>query len=325
MKKNKRIASLSLDLDNQWSYMKTHGDSGWETFPSYLDLVVPRILDFLRERNLHITFMVVGQDAAREKNYEAFQAIAAAGHEIGNHSYNHAPWLHLCTEAEVEAEICSAQEAIEQVTGLRPRGFRGPGYGYSPTTLQVLVKRGYQYDASTLPTLMGPLARAYYFMSAKLSKQERLQRSVLFGTLSDGLRPIRPYRLQTDAGQLIEIPITTMPIFRTPIHSSYLLYAGLVSPRLAILYFRTAMLLCKLTSISPSFLLHPLEFLDATDVPELAFFPAMNMPYCQKRHILGQVADYLAREFTVLSLSEHARRIQIASDCRLVESRVQAP
>ena len=27
----KPIASLSLDLDNQWSYRKIHGDRGWET------------------------------------------------------------------------------------------------------------------------------------------------------------------------------------------------------------------------------------------------------------------------------------------------------
>jgi len=40
----KPIASLSLDLDNQWSYMKTHGDAGWELFPSYLDIVIPRVL-----------------------------------------------------------------------------------------------------------------------------------------------------------------------------------------------------------------------------------------------------------------------------------------
>ena len=26
----KPIASLSLDLDNKWSYMKTHGDAGWD-------------------------------------------------------------------------------------------------------------------------------------------------------------------------------------------------------------------------------------------------------------------------------------------------------
>ena len=74
----KQIASLSLDLDNQWSYMKTHGDAGWETFPSYLDLVVPRALSFLNERNLNITFFIVGQDAALEQNREAISSISAA-------------------------------------------------------------------------------------------------------------------------------------------------------------------------------------------------------------------------------------------------------
>ena len=76
----KPIASLSLDLDNQWSYMKTHGDAGWEAFPSYLDIVVPRVLAFLKERDLKITFFIVGQDAALEKNHKAIASIAEAGH-----------------------------------------------------------------------------------------------------------------------------------------------------------------------------------------------------------------------------------------------------
>jgi len=71
-------ASLSLDLDNQWSYMKTHGDAGWQSHPSYLDAVVPRILAFLAERRLTITFFIVGQDAALEKNHTALRSIAAA-------------------------------------------------------------------------------------------------------------------------------------------------------------------------------------------------------------------------------------------------------
>ena len=35
------LASLSIDLDDQWSYMKTHGDFGWESFPSYFDVAIP--------------------------------------------------------------------------------------------------------------------------------------------------------------------------------------------------------------------------------------------------------------------------------------------
>src|SRR3954471_11929964 len=104
MRRPEAIASLSLDLDNQWSYMKTHGDAGWQSFPSYLDIVVPRVLDFLKERNdLAITFFIVGQDAALPKNREALAALASAAggrHEIGNHSFNHEPWLHLYTRTE---------------------------------------------------------------------------------------------------------------------------------------------------------------------------------------------------------------------------------
>ena len=82
----KPIASLSLDLDNQWSYMKTHGDAGWETYPSYLDLVVPRVLDVLKRKGLTITFYVVGRDASLEKNRDALLSIATAGHEIAARS-----------------------------------------------------------------------------------------------------------------------------------------------------------------------------------------------------------------------------------------------
>src|SRR5215470_18491631 len=102
------IASLSLDLDNQWAYLKVHGDAGWEKFPSYLDLVVPRVLEVLADRNIRITFFIVGQDAALEKNHAALKLIAAAGHEIGNHSFSHEPWFPLYNSARVESEIVRA-------------------------------------------------------------------------------------------------------------------------------------------------------------------------------------------------------------------------
>ena len=148
----KPIASLSLDLDNQWSYMKTHGDPGWESLPSYLDFVVPRMLAFLKERGMRITFFIVGQDAAIETNTGVLAAIAADGHEIANHSFHHEPWLHRYSVAEVETEIARAEEAIERVTGRRPIGFRGPGYSRSDAVIRVLARRGYLYDASSLPT-----------------------------------------------------------------------------------------------------------------------------------------------------------------------------
>src|SRR5256885_15586991 len=156
----KPTASLSLDLDNKWSYMKTHGDAGWETFPSYLDPVVPRALELLKARELKITFFIVGQDAALEKNHQALSSIPEAGHEIGNHSFNHEPWLHLYSRQELIEESEKTEDTIEDITGKHPIGFRGPGFSLSPTVLEVLAERDYAYDCSTLPTYIAPLARA---------------------------------------------------------------------------------------------------------------------------------------------------------------------
>src|ERR1700722_4764415 len=90
---------LSLDLDDKWTYMKTHGDPAWEKFPGYLDIVVPRVLRMLEEHSLRITFFIVGQDAAFPRNAPVLRSITEAGHEVGNHSFHHEPWLHLYSRA----------------------------------------------------------------------------------------------------------------------------------------------------------------------------------------------------------------------------------
>lgn len=307
----KPIASLSLDLDNQWSYMKIHGDPGWESLPSYLHVLIPRLLDFLAKRELEITIFVVGQDAAHEKNQELLAALASAGgHEIGNHSFRHDSWLHLYSEQELEAEVARAEEAIEKATGVHPIGFRGPGFSLSRSTLRVLARRGYRYDASTLPTYLGPLARAFYFRTARLSEDARRQRRTLFGTFSDGLRPLKPYRWRLEHGSLIELPVTTLPILKTPIHVSYLLYLSLFSPALARLYFRIAMQLCLVTGVQPSILLHPLDLLGSDDVPELSFFPAMRRSARWKLEQVGRILASLTKTFQVVSLREHVKWLE---------------
>lgn len=317
----KPIASLSLDLDNQWSYMKTHGDAGWESFPSYLDVLVPRVLDFLKVRNLTITVFIVGQDAALDKNREALRAIADAGHEIGNHSFHHEPWLHLYTEQQVEDELANAEDHIERVTGRKPIGFRGPGFSLSETTLRVLARRGYLYDASTFPTFLGPLARAYYLMTTKCTSEEMEKRRALFGSWSDGLRPLKPYQWRMNAmnGRLMEIPVTTMPLLKVPIHVSYVLYLSVFSRFLALLYFRAALKLCLLTGTQPSLLLHPLDFLGGDDLEALSFFPGMGLPSKKKIEVVSEAIRLLSEDFSVLTMRQHAQEAARLSNLKIVE------
>src|SRR5512146_517545 len=108
--------------------MKTHGDAGWERFPSYLGLVVPRALQLLDARGMRATFFIVGQDAEIPSNGEALRTIVEHGHEIGNHSFHHEPWLHRRSEHEIDDELRRAEQSIESATGRHPYGFRGPGF-----------------------------------------------------------------------------------------------------------------------------------------------------------------------------------------------------
>jgi uncharacterized small protein (DUF1192 family) len=312
-----RLASVSLDLDNKWAYLKTRGDSAWERFPSYLDTVVPRILQFLKEQKLKVTFFVVGQDAAREENREALARLTAAGHDIGNHSFRHEPWLHLYTVAELRDELARAEDSIEKATGVRPRGFRGPGFSISAAVLRVLKERGYDYDATVFPNLLNPLARAYFLATTDLSAEEKERRKVLFGSVTDALRPVKPFWWSLDGARLLEIPVTTMPIFKLPIHMTYLHYLGKYSKGAASLYFRFAMAMCRMTGTELSMLLHPSDFMGREDGADLAFFPAMTVPVQAKLALLHETVSAIKKQCELLSLREYAARI--AADRRLSE------
>ncbi|CAM3398951.1 polysaccharide deacetylase family protein [Zobellia roscoffensis] len=307
---SKPFLSLSLDMDNQWSYMKIHGEEGWETYPSYLDIFVPHVLKVLDELNLKITFFIVGQDAAFEKNHKYLRDIADAGHDIGNHSFVHETWLHLYSREEMEKEIDTAHDIIEKVTGKAPNGFRGPGFSWSATLLEVLADKGYVYDASTLPTVIGPLARLYYFSTSNLSKEEKEDRKEIFGKFSDGFKKLKPYFWKTNKNKkLLELPVTTMPIFRIPFHLSYLIYISNISIHLMMLYLNIAIFLCKITKTQPSFLLHPLDLIGGDQITSLAFFPGMNVSSDRKVYLFKKVMKKLGKHFTLTDMNGHVESI----------------
>jgi peptidoglycan/xylan/chitin deacetylase (PgdA/CDA1 family) len=303
-----RLLSLSLDLDNLWSYMKTHGDAGWDAFPTYLPTFTEVVLPRLRHHGLTITFFIVGQDAALEVNRGALKAIADDGHEIGNHSFRHEPWLHLYSNTEIDEEIRRAEEHILAATGKKPIGFRGPGFSFSLETLRVLERHGYIYDASTFPTFLGPIARAYYFWSTRgMPAAERAKRKKLFGAASEGFRPLRPYEWDLGTGKMLEIPVTTMPLFRMPIHLSYLVYLARFSRALSLAYLGTWIALAKAARVEPSFLLHPLDFLGGDRVKELSFFPGMDLGTDFKLELFDTVVARLKQHFEIVTMQEHAR------------------
>jgi peptidoglycan/xylan/chitin deacetylase (PgdA/CDA1 family) len=303
-------ASVSVDLDNLWAYQRTHGDPEWERLGCYLHIAIPRMLEAFDEAGCRATVFIVGADAARADASQLLQPIATRGHEIGNHSFGHACWLHRSDPAVIEEDLRRADEAIRAATGLQPIAFRGPGYVWSAALLAAVADRGYRFDTSTLPTFIGPLARSRLLRRASLTESERALRADLFGSFGDVTHPNRPYRWRLpDGRQLLEIPVTTAPFARVPFHQSYIVYLAAFSRRLALGYFRTALAACRASGLEPGILFHPLDWLGGEEVPELRFFPGMQLSVNRKLALLRDSLRLVKESFVLETMGAQALRL----------------
>ena len=154
--------------------------------------------------------------------------------------------------------------------------------------------------------------RRYYFWKSKLSKEEKKSRKELFGSFSEGFYPLKPFNWKFENRQtILEIPVTTMPIFKIPFHQSYLLYISGFSMGLMKMYLKLAIFMCKLTKTQPSYLLHPLDLIGGDHVPELSFFPGMNIKSEQKLKVFEIAIGILKRNFELVPMSEFSESLSV--------------
>jgi peptidoglycan/xylan/chitin deacetylase (PgdA/CDA1 family) len=85
----------------------------------------PAFLDLLAARRLHATFFLLGSMVARAPQLAA--EIAAAGHEIAVHGWDHRYTI-LRAPGAVFSDLARASDAVSGATGTSPRFFRPP-YG----------------------------------------------------------------------------------------------------------------------------------------------------------------------------------------------------
>ena len=95
------------------------------TFDDGPSEATPALLEILARAGVPATFFQCGANVRRLPAIT--RDVAAAGHEIGNHTDTH-PMLQFKPRAYIDREVAAAQETIEQFAGSRPRLFRPP-YG----------------------------------------------------------------------------------------------------------------------------------------------------------------------------------------------------
>jgi len=84
-----------------------------------------QLIDILAKYDVKATFFVVGEWV--DKYPESVQALHDAGHEVMNHSDDHAHFTKLSRQ-QMQENINACNDKIEAVTGVRPTLFRPP-YG----------------------------------------------------------------------------------------------------------------------------------------------------------------------------------------------------
>jgi peptidoglycan/xylan/chitin deacetylase (PgdA/CDA1 family) len=84
-----------------------------------------RLLDILAENDAHATFFLVGQNVRTYRTLT--RAELDAGHQVGNHTWDHADLTHR-NAADIRSEISRTNQAIRSATGTTPTLVRPP-YG----------------------------------------------------------------------------------------------------------------------------------------------------------------------------------------------------
>lgn len=128
---------------------------------------LPRLLEVFDRYNIKATFFVPGKTA--ETYPDDLKEIVAKGHEIAVHGYKHENFALLNSDEQREA-MKKSIEAVKNVCGVMPKGFRAPEGELTMETLQIAKECGIEY-------------------SSNLSNDDR------------------PYILDISTGTLVEIPI----------------------------------------------------------------------------------------------------------------------
>ena len=100
--------------------------------------ITPKILKILRENNVKASFFVIGKKI--EMNPEILTSIAADGHIIANHSYEHDPAIGFWTKGKLAADLEKCSSLIAKTIGKKPLLFRPPFGVTNPRYASVLKK-----------------------------------------------------------------------------------------------------------------------------------------------------------------------------------------
>jgi len=106
---------------------------------------LPRLLALFAEHGIPSTVFAPGHSLV---TWPALaRDVAAAGHELATHGWYHEDFAELSVD-ETRDILQRSSEAVAELTGAAPAGFRAPYWSLGPRTLELVTEAGFRYDSS---------------------------------------------------------------------------------------------------------------------------------------------------------------------------------
>jgi polysaccharide deacetylase family protein (PEP-CTERM system associated) len=146
--------ALSVDVEDWFqvgAFERTIGRADWDGLSHRVERNTDAVLTLFDEAGVKATFFTLGWVAER---YPALlRRIAAAGHEVASHGYDHAR-IFTFTPEQFRADLRKSRALLEDSSGQRVTGYRAPSFSIdtrTPWAHPILAEEGYAYSSSVAP------------------------------------------------------------------------------------------------------------------------------------------------------------------------------
>ncbi len=148
------VNGLSVDVEDWFQVGAFEGvidRADWDSLSDRVERNCDAILAMFADAEVKATFFTLGWVAQRHP--ALLRRIAAQGHELASHGWDHARVFTLGRDA-FAADLDKARKAIEDAAGVAITGYRAPSFSIdrrTPWAYMVLAEQGYAYSSSVAP------------------------------------------------------------------------------------------------------------------------------------------------------------------------------
>jgi len=303
------LTAFSMNFDSLgWGFSVKNKDFIDPTFFQIAD----RFFEFAHAYQFKYTFFVIGQDLEHPAVAERVKYWSEQGHEIGNHSYTHPQNIGCLSYNEIEREVLKTHDIITRVCGKEPRGFIAPSWSTSTNLIDILLKNGYLYDTSLVPSYVLWLAVAQNWWNFKRDPRRKdiLQRKDRLANLIGSRKPYlaneSSLTLRQQEGLLI-LPLPVTPLFRWPCWHTL----AFALPKAM---FHHILKTCLKNLDHFYYLIHPADLITLADIPDeyqqMKTIHRLEVPLDQKKQLYEESLKIIAdRSDRMVTMEEMAQSI----------------